>query len=504
MGGVTSKADLLALSSSAIGQCIEELEMGSRQCYEDKGISGEIVLSIGSDCCLDHINAILDDIGVHNVVIRVKLKQMLYDVMYNIKCATAATATNSTTETIQHSSNGNNDNDLRCNVCYKVFKYAAKLANHMKLTCKRPAGRPRGSSGIGGGGGIKKQQQQQHGRYVYSDGSVYHGSYFLKKCAPSKNPDGIRAVRQGYGIHIRKDGMRTGQWHDDKMNGKGVIVKGNIVYKGDIKDDLYEGKGRLTTAKGDDYEGFFAASKKHGIGTYVYSSDDNNKRYKYVGEFVNDKMDGEGVLVNEQGQSIIGIFKGKVATYGMTDLPAPLKQYHGQFSDDYQAHGEGVLTLEDWSVIQGHFDKGTLISGEKVIGKLKYTGQLNSNYQQHGIGVVVSESGTIRGRFENDILTIGEIDMSPPLLKYTGGFNSDYRMHGDGMLTFRNGSVYTGDFVNGNINGTGRWKNANGDVYQGQWKANSPIGTGTIIYTSGLMKENVRVRISECAFKEGV
>jgi hypothetical protein len=302
---------------------------------------------------------------------------------------------------------------------------------------------------------------------------------------------------------MRKDGMRTGQWHDDKMNGKGVIVKGNKVYKGDIKDDLYEGKGRLTTATGDDYEGFFKNSQKHGIGTYVCSSDDNDKRYKYVGEFVNDKMDGEGVLVNEQGQSIIGIFKGKIATYGVTDLPAPLKQYYGQFSEDYQAHGEGVMHLEDGSRIKGNFNQGTLISGEKIIGKLKYTGQLNSEYQQHGIGVIVSEAGgTIRGSFENGVLTRGEIDMSPPLLKYTGGFNSDYRMHGEGKLDFRNGSVYIGTFANGNINGTGRWKNASGDVYQGQWKGNGPIGTGTIMYTNGLTKENVRIKISECAFKE--
>ena len=67
---------------------------------------------------------------------------------------------------------------------------------------------------------------------------------------------------------------------------------------------------------------------------------------------------------------------------------------------------------------------------------------------------------------------------------YEGTFK-DGVPHGSGTYRLPNGYEYTGDWVEGRIEGQGRATYPNGAVYEGRFKNGKPDGKGTIIYADG-------------------
>ena len=57
--------------------------------------------------------------------------------------------------------------------------------------------------------------------------------------------------------------------------------------------------------------------------------------------------------------------------------------------------------------------------------------------------------------------------------------------HGRGVQVFPDGAVYSGEFVDGKHEGTGRLSSASGDVYHGKWKMGQPHGHGVETYMTG-------------------
>jgi hypothetical protein len=73
----------------------------------------------------------------------------------------------------------------------------------------------------------------------------------------------------------------------------------------------------------------------------------------YLGEWRNDKMDGQGVLIDfESGTRYDGEFKdgqkeGKGKLIWQVDK-GPRQEYNGEFKED-KMHGKGTLTFENGS-----------------------------------------------------------------------------------------------------------------------------------------------------------
>ena len=65
-----------------------------------------------------------------------------------------------------------------------------------------------------------------------------------------------------------------------------------------------EGKGKMTYASGDVYEGEFKNGYPDGKGVYRYSTGD-----KYEGEFKEGKMNGEGTVTFKSGTKQVGIYE---------------------------------------------------------------------------------------------------------------------------------------------------------------------------------------------------
>lgn len=121
------------------------------------------------------------------------------------------------------------------------------------------------------------------------------------------------------------------------------------VYKGEIKDDKYHGKGKLTT-KNYTYEGEFKDDKYHGKGKLTF------KEYNYEGQFNEGKAEGEGKLTLKMGD----IYEGTFVNYRIikgTLKSANGDHYEGEFKDN-KYHGKGKLIVSGGKVYEGTFRNG--------------------------------------------------------------------------------------------------------------------------------------------------
>ena len=87
-------------------------------------------------------------------------------------------------------------------------------------------------------------------------------------------------------------------------NGKGVIYnkKGEIIYKGNFKNDKYNGYGEYFYEDGKYYIGEWENGEKNGKGILYYK----NNKIQYEGNFINDKFNGLGKYYYENGNFYIG------------------------------------------------------------------------------------------------------------------------------------------------------------------------------------------------------
>lgn len=154
---------------------------------------------------------------------------------------------------------------------------------------------------------------------------------------------------------------------------------------------------------GDQYEGGFKDGKKHGQGTYIFA----NSKEKYVGEWMEDMMTGEGTFTMREGHVYIGWFlDSKFHGKGTINFDNGDK-YVGAFKDDTM-HGKGTYTFGP--------------SSKKYAGD-QYKGGYK-NGMKHGKGTYVSADGS---RF------VGE---------YKDGLQ-----HGQGTFTYGPNSEKAGDQV---------------------------------------------------------
>lgn len=134
-------------------------------------------------------------------------------------------------------------------------------------------------------------------------------------------------------------------------------------------------------------------------GTYVYNNGDT-----YVGEWRYGEQSGKGIYTFSDGSTLEGIWsRGKIEIQCMEGncingigLINNKVNGHVYFGDlkDYQAHGEGALTVPNGSRYSGEFKNNKMdgigtyewSSGSKYIGGMK-------NNLMHGQGTIIAKSG---------------------------------------------------------------------------------------------------------------
>lgn len=224
-------------------------------------------------------------------------------------------------------------------------------------------------------------------------------------------------VRHGYGKMIYKNNeVYEGEWKDDKRDGFGTLIYSNgTKYEGEWKGNLQDGEGKYTCPNGMVYCGQFKSGKKHGKGTLTHAAGD-----EYVGEWKYDKRNGKGKYTCING-----------------DI------YDGEWKDDKLA-GYGLLICND---------------GRRYEGEWK-------NDKREGQGKDVSKKGDI----------------------YYGEWKND-NLDGYGVLIWKNGERYEGEWKNGKKNGKGKWTFKDGIVFEGNWKEDKKDGKGTMTWPTGYKYE---------------
>ena len=219
-------------------------------------------------------------------------------------------------------------------------------------------------------------------------------------------------------IGDRKNGLK---------NGRGTLYYRNnqIKYVGDFVNDKFEGQGRYNWEDCEYYIGQFINGLKNGKGTIYY--EDNSIKYK--GDFVNDKYEGQGKYIWKNGYYYIGPYlNGK-------------------------RKGRGTL-----------YDRN---------GSVKYEGDFsNDNYE--GQGKYVWENGDY----------------------YIGQFLNG-KCHGSGKKYKKNNFlIYDGNYFNGKKHGHGKYYLENGNYYDGEWLNDNRHG-------KGILYDNNNTIIMECNFENG-
>ena len=225
-----------------------------------------------------------------------------------------------------------------------------------------------------------------------------------------------------------------------KKEGFGIFIDslGN-KYIGQWKNDLFHGHGILLSKNGDFYQGDFISGKMEGFGIY-YSS---KYKYKYTGEFFDNKFDGKGKIIYEQSD---------IYNY-----------YEGNFSEGYM-HSSGNLIFNDGSCYKGNFNKNYFEGNGIFIftNGRKYNGSWKKN-RMDGVGVFTWEDGTkYKGQYKNNIKE-GNGVYSFGANLYDGSW-VDNLPHGQGML-LNEGLRIEGIFRYGKIVEIISIKSANKDLF---------------------------------------
>lgn len=126
-------------------------------------------------------------------------------------------------------------------------------------------------------------------------------------------------------------------------------------YIGEFRNNKIHGQGIYNFASGNKYVGEYKNSKKHWKGTFTFFVTGN----KYVGEYKNGKRHGKGTFTFATGDKYVGKFKnGKFNGQGTFTYKSGAK-YIGKFKNE-KYHGQGTYNYKSGAKDVGEFQNGKL------------------------------------------------------------------------------------------------------------------------------------------------
>ena len=230
----------------------------------------------------------------------------------------------------------------------------------------------------------EKKLRNLENKYIidYGDNNWYIGGMLSK----DKEREGL--------YHFRSGLVYIGYFEEDfKIDG--IVVNPTIhlvVYKGEWKNNDYDGKGRLTRRDGRYYDGMFKNGKFHGKGTMFYTM------HKKIEERAKKEKEKTNLTKNSKIDSkfnfntITNLFAKKKVEYKKPeDKPINLIKYVGMFKNG-KRHGFGKLEFKNGDIYAGEF-KDNVFNGKGY-----YKWKVN-NIEYHG----EFENGEIKQKNNEDI-----------------------------------------------------------------------------------------------------
>ncbi|MDB2423055.1 trypsin-like peptidase domain-containing protein [Paracoccaceae bacterium] len=159
-------------------------------------------------------------------------------------------------------------------------------------------------------------------------------------------------------------------WNDCKGS---LTFPNGDKYVGEFKDGEINGQGTYTFASGSKYVGEFKNNNQHGQGTYTFANGN-----KYVGEFKNNKRNGQGTFTWASGDKYVGESKNSYFNGQGTYTYPNGDKYLGEWSDN-KKDGQGTYTFgpkSEWA-------------GDKYVGEYK-------DGKKNGQGTYTFANGTVK------------------------------------------------------------------------------------------------------------
>ncbi|CAF3467181.1 unnamed protein product [Rotaria socialis] len=255
------------------------------------------------------------------------------------------------------------------------------------------------------------------------------------------------------------DGSRyEGALEDNKRHGKGSFYRANgEKYIGTWMDDEINGQGVYTWPSGTRYEGNWKDGKQYGNGT-LHASDGRI----YVGLWINGTMDGYGICTWSNRDRYEGYWKNsKRNGYGMHYF-SDGRKYTGNWVNGMM-NGHGIYTWPNRDRYEGDWE----------------------NRRRHGYGTMeFSDGRKYVGYWCNNTMNGHGTYTWPNRDRYDGHWKNN-RRDGYGIMDFADGRKYMGNWFNDTMNGQGSCTWPNGDRYDGYWKDGRKDGQGTYYFYDG-------------------
>ena len=284
--------------------------------------------------------------------------------------------------------------------------------------------------------------------------------------------------------------------------------KKKILYKGEVLDGKYEGRGILYDKEGYIiYDGYFQNNKYNGFGNMY-----QRNKLVYEGFFENGEKNGKGILYYNSIKQIYfnGIFEKSNYIKGILYEPNGAKIYEGLFINNRPKEGKSIKLYHldgeleyDGDFLNGMFHgNGTLYEKGKYEKQgvksefkyLKYIGEfkchkfngLGKLYLDHYLGKYLF----YEGNFDNNIMNgNGKIYYQNKEIFYEGE-HSNNDINGKGIKYYKNGNIKIKGIFQNNICLEGIYYSPNGlKLYEGEFKNDIPkVSKNIILYDDNTNK----------------
>jgi hypothetical protein len=217
------------------------------------------------------------------------------------------------------------------------------------------------------------------------------------------------------------------------------------VYRGQWQFGEMSGKGTLTTSNGSIYSGDFHAGNMEGRGTMTFITND-----QYVGEFKDSLFSGLGSYTWSSGTSLTGAFDGNCCNKVGKKIYPNGTIYVGEFWQD-QEHGRGVMTDQTGARIVGVWTEGQLVEEivEAIVPSIEVDAIAGGEQRVFvttrtpDMPVQNLSAETEDGR-SMVLFTNGD--------KYIGAIQGG-KKHGQGLYVYADGSAHKGEWTDDAIEG---------------------------------------------------
>ena len=156
---------------------------------------------------------------------------------------------------------------------------------------------------------------------------------------------------EGKGKYYLKDDniFIEGLWENGELKYGRIFMPDGNIYKGEIKDSKYNGKGKLILTDAE-YEGLFENGEfKNGKLKW-------NNGYEYEGDFNGFCLNGKGKLINNEGDSYEGDFVNNLFHgNGIYKYSKSHDVYEGEFQYGMKK-GKGKYIAQDKYIYDGNWD----------------------------------------------------------------------------------------------------------------------------------------------------